>query len=77
VHCNNVSAPELPGEQKQAVEEYGAKKWKNVGTHEYVTKVHARNEGLSCSSKKTDIAPKFSMFCALHTPFHIIILMCL
>jgi hypothetical protein len=40
-------------------------------------KVHACNEGLSCSSKQTDIVPKFSMFCAFNTPFYVIILVCL
>jgi hypothetical protein len=42
-----------------------------------VTKVPVRNKRLSCSRKQTDIGPKFSMFCALNTPFHIIILVCL
>jgi hypothetical protein len=40
----------------------------------HVTKVHVCNEGLRCSGGKTDIAPKFSMFCALNTSFRIIIL---
>jgi hypothetical protein len=39
----------------------------------YVTKVHARNKGLGCSRKQTDIAPKISMFCALNAPFLLII----
>jgi hypothetical protein len=40
----------------------------------HVTKVHVCIEGLSCSSEKTDIAAKFSMFCAPNTSFHILIL---
>jgi hypothetical protein len=32
-------------------------------------KVRARNEGLSSTSNQTDIAPEFSMFCALVTHF--------
>jgi hypothetical protein len=44
---------------------------------QYVTPVHSRNGGLSCSSKQTDVVPKFSMFCDLNTPLHIIILFCL
>jgi hypothetical protein len=42
-----------------------------------MTEVQARNEVLSRSSKQTDIATNISMFCALSTPFHIIILVCL
>jgi hypothetical protein len=38
-----------------------------------MTEVHARNEVLSRSSKQTDIATNISMFCALRTPFHMVI----
>jgi hypothetical protein len=44
----------------------------HINSDSYVTTVHVRIKGLSCSSKQTDIAPKFSMFCALNTSFHII-----
>jgi hypothetical protein len=36
-----------------------------------------RNESRSCKSEETDIAPKISMFGALNTSFHIIILFCM
>jgi hypothetical protein len=49
----------------------------DAGTTLVCDKVHARNKGLSCSSKQTDIAPKFSMLCAPSTPLRIIILLCL
>jgi hypothetical protein len=31
----------------------------HINSDWYVTKVHVRIKGLSCSSKQTDIAPKF------------------
>jgi hypothetical protein len=45
--------------------------------HWYMTKVYVRNKGISCSSQQIDFAPKFSMFCSIHTSFCIIILFCL